>query len=270
MTLLGVKWSPISDAADGLVDILEMAGWDLGNRDIGQPCLLHNLDLDFSLAVPGVIDQSWVERCSSAIERTRSPWFSLHLGFSAEEVRFRDHMLPVSEILDRDACRERMIEAVDFACRHLAVPVLVENLDYCPEGAYEHICEPSFIAEVVEATGCGLLLDLAHMQVSADWLGYEFEDYAAQLPLERVVEIHLSSPRRVGDRLDDGHFDLVECDFRLLEWILQRCEPQAVVLEYTRDPTVLQAQLRRIMAALDRNPVDVGKCDGGDSAREPA
>ncbi len=270
MTLLGVKWSPISSAADGLVDIVEMAGWDLGRRERCQPCLLHNLDLDFSLAMPGVIDQRWVARCESAIERTQSPWLSLHLGFSAEVVHFRDHMLPVSRVIDREECLRRMIDAVGFAGRHLNVPVLIENLDYCPEGAYEHVCEPAFIREVVDTTGCGLLLDLAHLQVSADWLGYSAEGYAAQLPLDRVIEIHLSSPRRVGQRLDDGHFELVERDFRLLKWLLQRSQPQAVVLEYTRDRAMLAEQLRQIRAVLDQDPGHVGKCNCGDGPRNSA
>ncbi|HVX30520.1 MAG TPA: DUF692 family protein, partial [Nitrolancea sp.] len=212
MTLLGVKWSPIAGGALPLVDIVEVAGWDLREVLPGEHQLLHNLDLDFSLGVPHVLDDVWLARCRAAIERTRSPWFSLHLGFSSERVRFDGHMLPESPVLDRATCLERMIDAVGFARRYLDVPLLIENLDYCPEGAYEHVCEPAFITEVVSATDCDLLLDLAHLQVSADWLGYSPEVYAELLPLDRVVEVHVSSPRRSGERLDDVHEALLERD----------------------------------------------------------
>lgn len=267
--LLGVKWSTISDEAADLVDIQEVAGWDLGRCDLPSPLLLHNLDIDFSLAVSGILDTAWVDRCRRALERTQSPWFSLHLGFSAERVRFDGHMLPTSSVLDRTTCFERMVAAVGFAVEHLDVPVLIENLDYCPEGAYEHVCEPTFIREVVDATGCWLLLDLAHLQVSADWLGYAAEEYASLLPLERVVEVHLSSPRMVGPHLDDGHDHLVERDFRLLSWVLERCTPRAVVLEYTRDHHSLRNQLNEIRSILDHNTGDVGKLGRADETDLP-
>jgi uncharacterized protein (UPF0276 family) len=241
MTLLGAKWSSISDAAADQVDVVEVAGWDFDRRGESAPCLLHNLDLDFSLSLPQVLDQRWIERCNRALERTKSPWFSLHLGFSTEQVRFRDHMLPASPGLDRATCLERMTDAIGFACRHLDMPVLIENLDYCPEGAYEHVCDP-------------------------DWMGIEPVDYASNLPLERVVEIHLSSPRQIGSHLDDGHFELLEQDFRLFEWVLERCEPQAVVLEYARDQHMLREQLRQIRDVLDRNRVGMGKLESDDRA----
>jgi uncharacterized protein (UPF0276 family) len=253
MTLLGVKWSPIVDAAVPLVDIVEVAGWDLRDGLPGERQLLHNLDLDFSLGVPNVLDEAWLTRCRDALAWTNSPWFSLHLGFSSERVRFDGHMLPESPMLDRATCLERMTAAVGFAQRHLDVPMLIENLDYCPEGAYEHVCEPAFITEVVRVTGCDLLLDLAHLQVSADWLGYSPEAYAALLPLERVVEVHLSSPRLSGERLGDVHCELIERDYRLLEWVLTHANPEAVALEYTRDESRLIDQVRALRALLDKS-----------------
>ena len=265
MTKLGVKWSAISHEVADLVDIQEVAGWDLHRCDLDAQLLLHNLDVDFSLAVPRSLDSAWLDRCKRELDRTRSPWFSLHLGFSTEAVRFDGHMLPSSPVLDRATCFERMAEAVEFGVRHLDVPVLIENLDYCPEGAYEHICHPRFIRDIVETTGCWLLLDLAHLQVSADWLGYAAEEYAAMLPLDRVIEVHLSSPRMVGSHLDDGHFELVEREFRLLNWVLERCGPRAVVLEYTRDPNRLREQLSQIRAILDHNAIHVGKLEGEDN-----
>lgn len=249
---LGVKWSPIAADALQLVDLIEIAGWQLAEPRPDLPCLLHNLDLDFSLAAPDVIDDAWAERCAVAITQSGTPWFSLHLGFSAEEVRFDDHMHPASPVLEHRVCLDRMTQTLSFARERLPVPLLIENLDYCPEGAYEHVCDPAFINEVLDATGCDLLLDLAHAQVSADWLGWEIHDYLGRLPLDRIVELHLSSPRRSGPRLDDGHHELLEQDYILLDWVLARCQPRAVVLEYTRDAAKLQEQLTELRRHIDR------------------
>ena len=252
VTLVGVKWLPIAAVALPFVDIVEVPGWAIEGLLPGAYQLLHNLDLDFSLTAHNVLDDAWLGRCRQAIARTGSPWFSLHLGFSSELVRFDEHMLPESAVLDRATCLERLIDAIRFAKQNLDVPILVENLDYCPEGAYEHVCEPRFIAEVVESTGCALLLDLAHLQVSAAWLGLEPRAYASRLPLDRVIEVHLSSPRQLDMRLDDGHYELIERDFLLLEWVLQRTNPEAIVLEYRRDERLLLKQLRRLLPLRDR------------------
>jgi uncharacterized protein len=251
VTLLGIKWSPIAVQALDLVDCVEVAGWSLDGAPRSHPLLLHNIDLDFSLARPGAIDDAWIVRARSMIAETGTPWLSLHLGFSAEEVYFEDHMLPRSAVLDRQICRARFLDALRVARDGIGVPLLLENLDYCPEGAYEHICDPAFVRDVVEALDCSVLLDLAHAQVSADWLDIEIEDYLDALPLKRVVQIHLSSPRRVNGRLDDCHYELLARDYSLLERVLRECNPRAVVLEYTRDQGLLCRQLTEVRQIIE-------------------
>jgi uncharacterized protein (UPF0276 family) len=260
--LLGVAWSPVAAALpdlSGLVDLVEVPGWALAEL---QPrptrhLVLHNLDLDASLADPGYIDAAWAMRARAALDSTRSPWLSLHLGFASERVRFDSHMLPESPPLPRDELMERIVESVRRARTVLGadVPLLLENLDYCPEGAYEHICEPRFISSVLDATDCGLLLDLAHAQVTANWLGVDIEEMLEQLPLERVREVHLSSPRALDGnsaRLDDVHETLTERDYALLRWVLGRARPRAVVLEYRRDVVELRQQLSRLSMTIGR------------------
>ncbi len=160
------------------------------------------------MAAVDAIGRDWPERLHAAIELTRTPWFSMHLGFASEKVFFDDHMLPRSEPLGASELMGRIVEVTNEARLHCPLQVLLENLDYCPEGAYEHICQPEFIAEVVEMTGAGMLFDIAHWRVSSSWLGFDPIGALASMPLERIVEIHLSSPRPLDDgsgRLDDCH-----------------------------------------------------------------
>lgn len=248
---LGVTWSETlaSDAElMASLDFVEVPGWLIG--DLWSPphprMVLHNLDLDWSLAGRDAIDAGWGPRLSRAVNWTGSPWFSVHLGFASERVRFDYHMLPASEPLPRELLLERIVANLSAAQALCPVPLAIENLDYCPEGAYEHVCEPDFISEVVSATGCDLLLDLGHLQVSASWLGGTPEAMLYALPLERVREIHLSSPRPLapGDaRLDDAHESLTERDYELLEAVLRRSSPGAVTLEYSRSLPTLQEQV---------------------------
>jgi uncharacterized protein (UPF0276 family) len=212
-----------------------------------QPLLLHNSVFNWSLAHPTALDeQQIVARTLAALERTRAPWLSVHLGFSAAEVFFDVHMTARSPVLRRDELLANICRNVCGLALAIPVPLILENLDYCPGGAYEHICEPAFIAAVLNETRAGLLLDLAHARVSAARLGLPIEDYLGQLPLDRVRQLHISGPRLRDGVLFDAHEALLEEDYALLEWVLRRTRPLALTLEYNREEAELRAELTRL------------------------
>ena len=57
------------------------------------------------------------------------------------------------------------------------VQLAVENNNYYKTAAYDIVCDPDFISEVVEENNLRLLCDLAHAQISAHNKGMKFEDY---------------------------------------------------------------------------------------------
>jgi hypothetical protein len=119
-------------------------------------------------------------------------------------------------------------------------------LDYNPTGAYEYVCEPAFITEVLKNTDTYLLLDLAHARVSASAFGIPVEEYIRQLPLEMVRQIHLNRPGWDNGRMVDSHLDLQEEDYQLLVDTLQCCHPWSVTLEYNRNEALIPPQIERL------------------------
>lgn len=218
--------------------------------------LLHNSVWDWSLAHPQALEQTFgrqdvMAATKSALEQTQAPWLSMHLGYSAAHVTFQKGQQPVSEVLGHGIVVERLIHNITALKAAINVPLLLENLDYNATGAYEHICEPVVIRTVLEATDTYLLLDLAHAQVSASRLGVAQGDYLAQLPLARVKQLHVSSPRPVGETLTDVHETLRPVDYGLLESVLEQTDPWAVTLEYRRDAAALRTQLERLRGILN-------------------
>lgn len=214
--------------------------------------LLHNSVWDWSLAHPDALEhQNMLAVTRSALERTHAPWLSVHLGYSAVHVTFQERLQPTSEVLGRGLVVERLIHNITALKAAINVPLLLENLDYNATGAYEHICEPVVIRTVLEATDTYLLLDLAHAQVSTSRLGVAQGDYLAQLPLARVKQLHVSSPRPVGETLTDVHETLRPADYGLLESVLEQTDPWAVTLEYRRDAAALRTQLERLRGILN-------------------
>ncbi|CAN5761771.1 hypothetical protein BH23CHL2_BH23CHL2_01370 [soil metagenome] len=246
-----------------MVDFVEVPGWLL-DHNFERPherLVLHNLEQDWSMAAVDAIDSTWPDRLDDAIRLTRTPWFSLHLGFAAEQVHFDGHMLPVSWPLPRRELMGRLVEVTNEARLHCPLQVLLENLDYCPEGAYEHVCEPEFIAEVIEMTGAGLLFDLAHWRVSSSWLGFDPIEALERMPMERTVEVHLSSPRPLADgsgRLDDCHDTLESYDFELLDAVLERTRPRAITIEYVRDSVQLRDEIGKVRSFVEHRSTSDG------------
>jgi uncharacterized protein (UPF0276 family) len=52
--------------------------------------------------------------------------------------------------------------------------------------------EPAFLRALIRRTGCGLLLDVNNIHVSAGNLGFDARAYLDALPPESVGEIHLA------------------------------------------------------------------------------
>ena len=87
--------------------------------------------------------------------------------------------------------------------------------------------------------------------MTAAALEIEVHDYLDRLPLDRVVQIHVSGPRMRNGRLADVHEPLQEIDYALLDFILAKTCPQVVTLEYVRERDALREQLYRLASVLD-------------------
>ena len=222
----------------------------------GLPMLLHNALYQWSLTHPdGLQHRDCAALTLQRLALARSPWYSLHLGFSSEEVDFVDAaMVALSPVLPPDLILERTCSVLNALRSRLgqALPVLVENLDYNPTGAYETVCRPDFISQVVQRSGVDLLLDLAHASISAPALGMTVQDYLLQLPLDRVRQVHINHAQWNGQRWWDAHEALQEEDLALLQWLLARCRPWSLTLEYNRLETLIPAQINALRRILSR------------------
>jgi uncharacterized protein (UPF0276 family) len=79
--------------------------------------------------------------------------------------------------------------------------ILVENPSSYLSFKDSEMPEPAFLTEVARRTGCGLLLDINNIHVSAHNLGFNAAEYLRQIPKEAIGEIHLAGYQinRVGE-----------------------------------------------------------------------
>ncbi|HLW47605.1 MAG TPA: DUF692 family protein [bacterium] len=238
------------------VDFLETGGPRAATAPAvpgGAGLLVHNAVWNWSLAHPRALELPGVlSTIREVAARTGTPWISTHLGFACAEVAPDGRMMmPRSPVLARDDVRASIVRTARGLAAALRVPLLLENLDYWPTGAYEYVSEPAFVADVLAEAGVEFLLDLAHAQVAAARLGLPVDDYVARLPLKRVREIHVSGPRLREGGLIDAHDSLTDEDYRLLGRVLAASRPAAVTFEYHgADGSAVAAELARLRTVL--------------------
>lgn len=131
---------------------------------------------------------------------------SFHLCFSSEEVGTEgidNHNFAIARVLSREETFDRISGSLlttsdKFKKIGYKGKILVENLDYHPTGAYEHICEPSFISEMAKHTGCLVLLDVAHAIISCHYFGIHAVDFVKAIGTDSIYEVHVNSPLYEG------------------------------------------------------------------------
>ena len=199
----------------------------------GKPSILHAQystkgDDILNMANPAFRDQLGDE-FTRIIETFDPEWFSFHLGFSCEKLKSGgqfDFATALSEVLPEDVVRQRIVDNMAFVKKTYLKrgEILLENLDYNPKdksGAYEYVCDPDFIDDILTATDCRMLLDIGHANCSAQNMGYDdVMSFITKLPLEKVAEIHMSGA---------GHKDGLAHDTHLL--IHKEGQPEVGYLE---------------------------------------
>jgi uncharacterized protein len=165
------------------------------------PISFHGVGL--SIGSAGPVDKTHLARLGRLLRRYEPAMFSEHLAWSTHDGSYLNDLLPLPYTA----------ETLNTVCRHidevqsaLQRRMLIEN-----PSTYFQDCEmgeTDFLAEVARRTGCGLLLDVNNVFVSASNNGFEAEDYIDAFPAAHVGEIHLGGYADTQD--DDGGTFLID------------------------------------------------------------
>lgn len=131
--------------------------------------------------------------------------------------------------------REELQRMID----HLgADSVALEHHPYTHANAHiRPAADTRIFSQVIHDTGCMLLLDLSHASITAHTLGIEPREYIQALPLDRLVEMHITGIKTHSGVLTD-HFELGEDDWEIFTWALNQIKtgywrkPAIVAFEY--------------------------------------
>jgi len=155
------------------------------------PISAHCVGLSIgSAAVACPVREQHLQQIKKTVDWLQPSMISDHLSWSASDgVHYLPDLLPIPYTE----------EAFDVVCQNinrvqdvLQRQILIENPSSYLSFNDSTILEWDFLAELSKSTGCGLLLDVNNIYVSAFNHGFDALTYLESLPVEAVKEVHLA------------------------------------------------------------------------------
>ena len=195
------------------------------------PLSLHGIGLGLGNTDP--LDLDHLRQLKTLADRIDPVLISEHLCWTAFEGRHFCDLLPLPYTRSVAA---HVAARIDRVQQYLGRQLLIENVSSYLEFEAAEMNEWEFLLEVVERSGCGILLDVNNVYVNACNHGYDAEAFLAAMPPEQVGEIHIAGHRRrevEGQTLlIDTHDQPVCADvWSLYQKAIARLGPKPTLLE---------------------------------------
>lgn len=233
-----------------------------GGRPIAQlrhlaerfPISVHGVGL--SIGGEGDLDPDHLARLKHLVGWLNPASFSEHLAWSTHDAHFFNDLLPLPY---SETTLNRVATHIDQVQDTLGRQMLLENPSSYLAFAESTMSETDFLREITARTGCGLLLDVNNVFVSATNLKTSPQAYIDDFPLEAVGEIHLGGHDEDEDEtgaplLIDSHGKaVVDPVWALLDYTLAKSGPKPLLIEWDTDVPqwpVLAAETERAERAL--------------------
>jgi uncharacterized protein (UPF0276 family) len=168
------------------------------------PLSLHGVAL--SLGSAGGVDRDHLERVAGVVARFQPTQVSEHLAWAGPSDAYLNDLLPLPLTEESLAV---VVDNVDRVQERLKRTILVENPSQYLAFHDSPLAEPDFLATLARRTGCGLLLDVNNVHVSAINLGFDAKEWLARLAAlgAPVGEMHLAGH---AERAVDGVTILID------------------------------------------------------------
>ena len=219
---------------------------------VARPVSVHGVGL--SLASAEAPDPVHLNKLARLVERCDPFLVSEHLAWCRLGDRCFPDLLPFPRSTEALRLIARNIAIVQDALRR---PILIENPSLYVETGGHDWSETDFLAELVSRAGCGLLVDINNIVVSAHNLGFDPDRYLAGLPGRAIGEYHLAghAADESGALLIDTHdAPVAEGVWTLFEQAVARFGARPTLIE--RDGNVppfeeLLAERERALGAVN-------------------
>jgi uncharacterized protein (UPF0276 family) len=211
------------------VDLIKCPNWEGMVKDAQKfgPVTIH-YDLKTGLGQTFKIN---FEKIKSLKEQTQTPHINTHLVTPRNfDVASAQEQQQINALW-----RKEVQLMTDFFSPEL---VALEHFPYTKTTPHlQYATDSQVFSSVIQDSGCMLLLDLAHASITANTLGINTKDYISSLPVDKLVEMHVTGIQSYNGVLTD-HFGLGNQDWALCDWAMDQIRigkwrtPEIVAFEY--------------------------------------
>lgn len=192
------------------------------------PVVQHGVSL--AIGSPDPIDFDYLKRLKALARRTKTPWISDHLCWGRLPGAHYHDLLPLPytpEVINYVAERARIVQD------YLELPFALENLSSYVAYTQDQMPEWEFYSSVVEKAGIYMMLDVNNIYVSSRNHGFQPMDYVNNIPLDKVLQIHLAGHKDYDAYVLDTHDNYV-CDevWKLYGEVYPRTKGVSTLLEW--------------------------------------
>ena len=214
------------------------------------PISLHGVGLSIGGERP--LDRMHLKRLKELNARYQPGLFSEHLAWSTHDTGYLSDLLPLPYTA---ATLQRVCDHIDETQGFVGRQMLLENPSSYLSFAESTFSEAEFIAEIVRRTGCGLLLDVNNVFISAANLKTPPMAYIEAYPLAHVREIHLAGHDVTADAegemlLIDAHGSaVIDAVWELYSQVIARTGAVPTLIERDNNVPVLDILLAEVQRA---------------------
>jgi uncharacterized protein (UPF0276 family) len=192
------------------------------------PVSLHGVGL--SLGAVDTLFEAHLAKLAALVERIEPAAVSEHLCWSSAGAQHFNDLLPLP---CNDAAIQQAATRISRVQDRLRRPILIENVSSYLTFADSTMAEWDFLVAVAERSGCGILLDINNIYVSASNHGFDAKTYIDAIAADRVGEMHLAGFDHCDDFLIDTHGQPVHAPvWDLYAYALERLGPKPTLIEW--------------------------------------
>lgn len=199
----------------------------IGSR---HPLSLHGVSL--SLAADFRPDRAHLQRLKVLADRVQPTVISEHLAWSTWRGQYHPDLLPFPR---SHKALQRIVDNIDCAQSVLGRRIAIENPTHYLKLDGHDWSELDFLTELSDRTGCGLLLDVNNVFISAHNQDFCAADYLDAFPAHAVMEIHLAGhtpdPGNSGLLIDSHDRPTSESVWSLYQRLIKRIGPRPTLIE---------------------------------------
>jgi uncharacterized protein (UPF0276 family) len=199
----------------------------IGSR---HPLSLHGVSL--SLAADCPPDLAHLQRLKALADRVQPALMSEHLAWSTWRGQYHPDLLPFPRSHE---ALQRIVDNIDCTQNILGRRIAIENPTHYLRLDGHDWSELDFLTELSNRTGCGLLLDVNNVFISAHNQSFNAASYLDAFPADAVMEIHLaghtSDPGDSNLLIDSHDSPVSDAVWSLYQRLIKRIGPRPTLIE---------------------------------------